>query len=291
MNFTIYIDVLFLLNLIINYIILCSTALTANLMISKKRLLLAASLGAIYNVVIFFPTFEIFNLVIIKIAFSIIMLIIAFKYYGLFLYLKSILTYYIISAIYGGGMYIFHHFTSLGSKMNYSNGVYYIDMPLWLIITMAFGFYFLIKIFTKISDSRNIQKSIINVKIEFENTNIIVKALVDTGNSLCDPISLMPVMLIESSAFKNKLSNYFLEQVNRSCAESLQIMHKAYPKLKVRIIPFQDISGTQKIVYAFKPQKIYNLSENKEINNTLIGIISAKLTSDESYNALLHTKI
>lgn len=288
LNLTIYIDILFLINLTIDYIILNSTALISGNKAIKWRILTAASIGAIYSVIIFFPALEILNLILLKLAFSTIILLVAFKYKSISSLLKTTLIYYIINTVYGGGMYAFYHFTTLGSKMNYSNGIYYIDLPLWAIILLSFVFYFLIKLFTKITNERSIQKNISKLRIYFENTYIDINALLDTGNSLYDPISLMPVMLVESCQFRNKISDSFIREAESGKAGALPELHTAYPNLKLRVIPFHDVTGVKKVIYAFKPTKIINTETNKEINHMLVGIINSKLTNDNSYTALLH---
>ena len=57
MDQVVYIDVLFILNLIINYILLWVTAKASKCHASKWRILIGLSLWALYAVVIFFPSF------------------------------------------------------------------------------------------------------------------------------------------------------------------------------------------------------------------------------------------
>lgn len=291
LNLTIYVDVLFLLNLIVNYIILCSTAFILCKEIMKGRVLLSAVAGSLYNVMIFFPQFEILNLIVLKLLISIVMVIIAFRYTGAFTFIKTLIVYYIINAVYGGGMYAFHHFTSLGTKMNYSNGVYYIDLPLWCVIILAFVFYFLTRLFSFLSDNSVKPQNTVTAQIDFLNQNLTVKALVDTGNSLYDPISLMPVMFVETSVFESKLSAYFLEKVTEKNINNLPELYNIYPELKLRVIPFQDICGKKDIVFAFKPRSVKILETDKSLPTTLIAFISTRLSADNSYNALIHSKI
>ena len=291
MNLTIYIDILFLINLILNYITICSTALISGQKIVTKKILFASIIGAIYSVIIFFPYLQILNLVLFKLIISFILIFISFKFKGYFLYFKILLIFYLVNFIYGGGMYAFYNFTSLGTRMNYSNGVFYINLPLWSIILLSFVFYYIVKLFVKISDGRIVQKNITKTEIYFNNTNIKTDALFDTGNTLYDPISLLPVMLVESNEFKGKISTEVLKEITSASSSSLLIIHNIYPELKFRIIPFQDITGKKNNLFAFKPQKIFCPDINKEYSNILIGIINTKLSTDNTYHALLHSKI
>ena len=290
MNLTIYIDILFLLNLISDYIILSTTALITGERIKQYRILTAACIGALYNVIIFFPQLRLFNIIVFKILISFIILLISFKFKNICKFLKNLFTYYLVNALYGGGIYVFYSFTAIGSKMNLSNGVYYINLPLWAVILLTFFFYFLTKIFLKISEERLTQKQISNIEIHFNNCQITVQALFDTGNSLYDPISLLPVILIESNTLKGKFRSDIFHEIEQNKSCSLTKIHKAYPNLKFRVIPFKDVTGKATCIFAFKPSKVYHPENKTEIANVLIGIINTQLSNDNSYNALLHSK-
>ena len=67
MNLTIYVDVLFLLNMIVDYIVLSSSALISGRETVKRRMLLGAAVGALYSVIIFFPQLQLLNIIIFKI--------------------------------------------------------------------------------------------------------------------------------------------------------------------------------------------------------------------------------
>ena len=289
MNLTIYIDVLFLLNMIIDYIILNSCSLLIGQNPIKWRMLSASALGALYSVIIFFLNTNGIILIFLNVIASFVINIIAYKFTSVISTIKSFIVYYTINMLYGGGIYAFYHFTSLGSKMNCSNGVYYIDLPLWIIILLSFFFYFLTKAFNKIANQKNIYKNLKIIEIHILNKKFHVKALFDTGNTLYDPISLLPVMIIESTAIKDILNISLFEDTLTSKNDSLLILHKIYPELKLRLIPFKSITGEKNSIYAFKPDKIIDTENSKVISNTLIGIVNVKLSEDGSYNALLHS--
>ena len=289
MNLTIYIDILFLINLITDYIILNSTALLSGRKANTKRVLFASCIGATYSVIIFFPSLKILNVIFLKFLVSILIIFAAFKFENLIGHLKILLIYYITNAIYGGGTYIFYSYTAIGSKMNFSNGVYYISLPLWCIIIIAFLFYFLIKVFSRLSDSRFTVRSINKIEIHLFESRIEINALIDTGNALYDPISLLPILLLEVSALKNKISSGLYNELLKNESSSLEAIHKAYPELRFRIVPFKDVSGKMATIFAFKPQKVFNVDTKSEISNVLVGLINTKLSADNSYNALLHS--
>ncbi len=277
MSVTIYIDILFLLNLIINYIIISSTAFISNKKSNVARFLFAAAFGAVYSTIIFFPTLKILSVVVFKIIVSFIIVLISFNWKGLKSQIRLFITYYIINFIYGGGMYSFYRFTSLGSKMNFSNGEYYINLPLWAIIVLAVLFYFLIKIFSIILNGTKQQSFIQEIEITVGKNKTATSALIDTGNELYDPVSQKPIVLIEKNILK-KIMDIDMPEV------------ELIRKYNMRIVPFFDASGGSSIIYAFKPTNITYKKDKKTLENTLIGIVQHDLSTDNSYHALMHSK-
>ena len=68
---TIYADILFLINFIINYLILFATAKISVLPFSRLRLVLSSSLGALYAVLSFIPILTYLSLFPIKLFISV----------------------------------------------------------------------------------------------------------------------------------------------------------------------------------------------------------------------------
>ncbi len=283
LTYTIYVDVLFLLNFIVDYIIIASTAFISGAAYKKYRILIASAFGAAYSTVVFFPKLEILNIIILKIAVSIIIIFIAFKYINLINHFKNLFVFYIINFIYGGGMYAFYRFTSLGSKMNFSNGEYYINIPLGYIILISIGFYILIKFFGMILDERSVKNSVIKLKITIDGKTTTVNALIDTGNALYDPITMLPVMILEKEKLKSIIDTDNITNTNK-------ILYDEIKKYNMHIIPYKDASGNEHIFYAIKPQEILDITSNRSLREMLIAITDSRLSSDGTYNALLHSK-
>lgn len=74
---TIYIDIILMENLIMNFIILYATGLVLKRKIKNIRLILASLLGAVYSLLAYISTFEIYTNMILKIILSILIVYIA----------------------------------------------------------------------------------------------------------------------------------------------------------------------------------------------------------------------
>ena len=99
---TVYLDVVFLENIIINYIILYVTGIISKANIREKRILLGALIGAIYSVVYYLFKLRIYSSIIIKIVLSIIIIYVTFnsKYFKDLV--KKIILFYLVSFVFGG---------------------------------------------------------------------------------------------------------------------------------------------------------------------------------------------
>ena len=74
----VYIDIILLENLCMNYIILFATAYIMKLIISHIRLVASSGIGAIYSIMLYMQILPIYSNLIMKIVLSIVMVYIAY---------------------------------------------------------------------------------------------------------------------------------------------------------------------------------------------------------------------
>ena len=91
MKQVIYIDVLIIVNLFVNYFILLTTSKFLNLKLKLSRLILGEILGAIYSLYIFIPEPNLFISILIKLFMSIIMVAVSFEFRTIQQFLKIII--------------------------------------------------------------------------------------------------------------------------------------------------------------------------------------------------------
>lgn len=99
---TIYVDIVLLENLCMNYIILFGTAYIIKIKIKQVRIILASLLGAVYAVLAYAEIFPMYASLITKTILSICMTYIAFnpkKIKGL---IKELIVFYLVSFALGG---------------------------------------------------------------------------------------------------------------------------------------------------------------------------------------------
>lgn len=293
----VYLDILILENLIMNYIILWVTAKFSKEQTSQIRLILSSLVGALYATVIFFPALKFIYTFVYKILISFIMIVIAFYPQKLRQFLKLISTFYIVSFVFGGAAFGLFYFTDIGAII--SNGVFYIsNFPIKILIISSILSYLIIKFVWSAVQSRISKENMyVILDIIFDNKKINLKALIDTANSLYDPISNLPVIIVEFDAIKDLLPDDIKEVFNASKENDLNLITNVVSNSdwisRFRLIPYTSLGKENGILIGFRPDEI-NIEETnstREIKNIIVGIYNKKLSKDQSYNALLHPEI
>ena len=275
----IYVDILFFTNFMMDTLLLATTSLIASRKLVPRRLLAAAAVGALFGCLLFFASLPALPMILLKLAVPAAILLLAFPFERLSSYGRTALIYLAAHLIFGGGMYAFYAFTDAGSHLRASNGVYYMDLPLWLLLLLAFGFYGLTRSFFHLLQRHKEQS--FSHTLTVDGTPIL--ALLDTGNSLYDPISLKPVILCQWDCLP--LPEDLLQAALHNDSSALPRLTKQYPHLKLRLLPYTDATGARALIFAYQPEHLQ--IDGKE-RQALIGITLQPLSPDGRFQALLH---
>ena len=106
---TLYIDLILLENIIMNYIIILATGMICRLNIKHFRLLVASLIGAIYAILVYLVDLKIYTNLITKILISICMVYIAFNSANIKMLAKQLVIFYLTSFCFGGAAYYLLH--------------------------------------------------------------------------------------------------------------------------------------------------------------------------------------
>ena len=293
MSPTIYIDVLFLINLLINLILLYVTAKFMSLKVKTFRFFIASVFGAIYAVFMFLPDFSVFYTGVAKFMSSLMILAIAFNIKSWRLYLKTLCTFYTVTLCFGGTAFAFFCFSGVGSRVGavIKNGVLYFNLP-WqiLFLSVAVSYIFISGIWRNIL-KRNIKStSSVTLQIEHLNKTATLTALIDTGNSLYEPISQLPVIVAEHKQIEEILPLSLSEAV-----KSGNINFDSGTNLlsRIRVIPFSSVGKENGMLFGFRPDKVLVVINEDpfEIENVIVGISPTSLSKDKKFQALINPAV
>lgn len=296
---TIYLDAVWTLNVLLDFMLLMLTGAIIKIRIHKRRLLFGAFIASlIVPVTFYFPDFFLTSLYG-KVGFSIIIILSTFGWNSLARVLKLLVTFYFVSFAIGGGLIATHYM--LQSSVDISSTAIltvnqgYGDPISWIFILIGFPASWL---FTKWRlDKHAIDKirydQLYEVKIKMNGQNFETKGYIDSGNQLVCPLTKKPVVICDERFLKQWFTSEEWIQL-KTVHNDLDFDHipKKWEKL-LNIVPYQGVEGTSSFLLALQPEELsVNYGETDiRVNNVLIGIQFGHLTEDSLYHCLLHPQI
>ena len=207
---TIYIDIIIVENLIMNYIILYATGLISKSKKSYLRMFLASLIGAIYATLEYVLKVNIYSNIILKTILSIIIVYVAFYPQNAKKMCKQIVLFYVTTFTFGGiATYLIYVLKP--QNIIIKNGMYVGTYVLKVIFIGAIVGTIILAIAFKMAKNKLTQKDMIcKVKIKLNGKEETVEAMVDTGNMLKEPITGTPVVVVERTSLYELLPKEIL---------------------------------------------------------------------------------
>ncbi len=252
MKQVIYIDILIAVNLFINYFLLAATAKFLCLKWKTWRLIFGEVLGAVYSLYILIPEFNLLLSIVIKFFMSFTIIWATFGAKNIKIFIKTLLCFYSVNFAFSGIMFAaWCIFRPNGMAIN--NGVVYFNISPVMLISSTLVSYILIEFINRIVGKKENKSRWCDVNIKFGDKSAVLKAKVDTGNSLREPFSDLPVIVVrKSSAAEILPDDMFINMTDKS-KTNINILQNI--KYKIRMIPFKTVSGDG-LFPAFKPSGI-----------------------------------
>ena len=293
---TIYIDVVLIENLIMNYIILFATGLILKIKIKHVRLFISGMLGAIYSIVAYTGVLQIYSNFILKIILSIIIVYIAYYPQSVKKLCKELLFFYLTSFVFGGAAFALIYIVK-PQEILMKNGLFLGTYPLKTVILAAIiSFIIVITAFKVIKNKITKKDAICKIEIGLEGKKIETKALIDTGNMLKEPITNTQVMVIEHTLLYDILPKEILNNLEGIIGGDFEkipkeIKNKYVSKLK--LIPFSSLGKQNGLLIGIKADYLKIIKEEeKEIkNNIILGIYDKSLTKRGEYRAIIGVEL
>lgn len=288
-----YLDIIFLENLCMNYIILFATGIITKNKIKKLRIFISSMIGSIYVVISIFSIFQMYTNIFFKILISVLLVHIAYSPKNIKELISKLMVFYLTSFAFGGCAYALLYIIK-PQNIFMKNGLYIGTYPLKIaLLGGLIGFSLIVNVFKMIKNKMNKKDIYCYIEIEFNNKKACMKSLVDTGNMLKDPISNMPVIVVEKEILNNMIPKEILENIeNIICGNNekfFEIIKNTEIANKFRLIPFSSLGNQHGLILGFKADNVhieYN-DEIKETKKVIVGIYSKKLSKGNTYNALI----
>lgn len=289
---TVYLDLIFIENVLMNYIILFATTVIVKNKTKHKQIrsLLSSSIGSIYAVIVYLDILSAYSNIFTKLILSVVMVYIAFAPKNIKHLLKELLIFYLTSFIFGGCTFALIYFLK-PENVQINNGVFVGIYPIKVTIIAGCIAFIVTQIAFTINRSRlNAKNQYIEIEIIYKNNKVKTKALIDSGNLVKDPISNLPVIILERSEFKQLVSEEFLKFIDGILGGDIQNNQDLQEDLtKIRMVPFMSIGKDNGMLTGIRIDKIKIITEEGEIEkeNAIVCIYNKKFTKDNKYNALV----
>ena len=288
---TIYIDVIIIENLIMNYIILYATGLISKNKISYFRIFLASSIGAIYAITEYMLKIGVYSNIIVKTLLAIIMVVVAFCPQNVKKLCKQLVLFYLTTFTFGGvATYLIYVLKP--QNIIIKNGMFVGSYVLKVIFIGAIvGTIILITAFKFAKNKITKKDMFCKVKIALNGKELILNAMVDTGNLLKEPITGSSVVVVERTSLYDILPKEILNNTESIlCGDFTNISDEIKNEYitKLKIIPFSSLGKQNGMLIGIKPEKLEVINEQtEEKNNAIIGIYNKSLTKHGEYKALI----
>lgn len=225
----IYVDVLVSVNFIVDFLLFSLTSLLSGIEVRAKKQIIAALLGGLSSLYIFFESSSLILDILFRIFCSSFLVLICLGKKHIKGFFKFFLLYQLSSCLLGGIM----QFCSGVLRLDFiavNNNYFYLNISPFLLILTTLIIYLLITFFFKLKKSRQIEEKCKAV-LYFNQRKTEFSGLVDNGNKVKDILGKGDVIFISLSSFVEIIGT----TPNKAEEEY---------KNRFRLIPISTVNGT-----------------------------------------------
>jgi stage II sporulation protein GA (sporulation sigma-E factor processing peptidase) len=265
--------------LIIDYFMLFGTARLMGVRASRARMLLASVLGGVYSVCVFLPGAEWLSLLPVKLAIGILMCLIVFGGKGHFL--RSTLLFFLCTFAFGGCALLIGLVTG-GTTM--INGVFSPLGARELLAAMLISAALTILVLGRLASHGGLKRDTAACVVRHGGKTAEFTALLDSGNTLSDPLSGSPVIVAEPEALQAVLPPQIKALPLSDAVAVYEELAKAGRNSGFRLIPCRTVGSKSLLLLAFQPEKV--TLGGRVVGNALIALSPSPVSDGGGYHAL-----
>ena len=259
MYYEIYIDVFFLTNFMMDYLLLLFVWKSLKCTATHGSICLGAFLGAFLScVIVVCPIpYVLIKFILFHVFVNTCMIRAGLKIKTRSLFAKALFLLYVGGFLLGGILNAVQSYIRIGS----------------LFFALAIGGYYAISgIWEILSKMQKRSHFLCQVSLHWGEKELRVDGLIDTGNGLCDPISGQPVHILDQKAIQ-----YFAtENINE----------------RVHIVPFHSIGKKDGMLFVVEMDRMHIWGEREYwIEKPLIGISKEVVSAGGEYKMILNPNI
>ena len=271
----VYIDLLFLLNLIANYLLLLAAGRMAGAVLARWRIGLGAGLGALYAALIFLTGLGWLAQWPCKLAAGILMVLAA--YGGERRLLRVTVVFFGASAALAGAVL---GLELLGSaSLTLENGVFYTPIDVRLLLLSFVACYFVLSLFFRRVGQHGGELS--RLELELDGGKVELTALRDTGHSLTDPADNRPVVVADGRALSGVLPGW------ADAADPIASVERCHAlgSRQARIVPYRAVGVDHGMLLALRARQVR--VDGRPLGRLLVALSPTPVDDGGGYQALI----
>lgn len=298
----VYMDVVWLVNLVMDAAILAATGWIAKRRTRYFRILAGAFVGATYALLLFAPSLSVFTTWFGKAVVSLVMVYVALPCKTWLELLRTAALYYFVAFVFAGTAVALHYaipgVSVAGGSIVSGHGLAFAtsvkSLGLVLAIPLSYGI-----IRYSVGRARRLQTrhvSLYHVSVDILGCQISFVGLPDTGNQLFDPVSRKPVCLVDASVFVDILPQPIASAIRRNQDVLTALRDVADPDWisRITLVPYRGAGGTQTLAVAIRPDRVI-LAQDGCTSQVRVPCLLAlhlePLSVEGRFQAILHTEI
>lgn len=297
MFYVVYIDVLFSVNAVMDFLVLALTGKALKKNTTFFRLFAAAVLGAAcYCLYLVLPLkqMQVFSWTYF-ILISLGMVKLAFSVKGLKEEGRAVSTFFLVNFLTGGMINGIYHYTKLGYYIRKAlKGEIKAQMTMGVLFLLA-GFSWLILRYLIGKNQRRCceSASVYQVVFQMGDRTLEGTALLDTGNRLYEPISGKPVCMIESTAAKELFEDELWRAIESYYRTDEMKAEEWYRYPGIRMIPYSSVGKEKGILLAVPVERLYitKEGERRKITKPYVAVCPKAISAKGDYHILLHSEL
>ncbi|KMK77126.1 sigma-E processing peptidase SpoIIGA [Alkalihalobacillus pseudalcaliphilus] len=297
---TIYLDLIWLLNLFIDYLLIALTAILLKSPFKHLRFIMASIVASFIVILMFTSLADIVHMPWFKLSYSALIVWIAFGYQRLRYFMRHLFGFYFVTFMTGGALFALHFFwqteVDILSQFALPSGIYMGSTISWVFVLLGFPlvWYFAKQNFDMIETRKFQSEQIAMVRIILNGQKVEMKGLVDTGNQLVCPITKWPVLIVEARILRDVYGEEVIGQLLK-IGESVEDLLPETEELmdRVRIIPYRAVGQGNPFLTALKPDQVEIICQNQlfETKKVLVGIQEGALSAEQHFRSIIHPKL
>lgn len=273
----IYADILYVLNVYITYGLLLLTGLISKTELKRLRLLLSSLLSGLYSLIILVPDISENLVAMSRIPACLLLVLVGYKVINKRHFLRLTVCFFAVNFAFAGLMFALWYFFS-PQNMYYNNGIVYFDIDAVTLVVLTAVCWVLLKIICKIVSFRAPHNTVYDLHIYYKDEEFLCKSLLDTGNSLTDPFTAYPVIVVYRGVFGSTFDGRLTDEKHLS-------------ENKLRLLVCSTVGGDG-LLPCFRPEnvKISSLDGSFETDRAVVALTDKKLKNGD-FDAILPTDL